>query len=352
MNAAATPLRRAQRSIVGPVYDALFFLLAPAIAFGLGYVLHASGAPDVLTFFGGEDRPVVDIALGVLIQAHLVAVFARSHLDPPTFRRFPIRFVVVPLALYAALLTSAWVTAASIVVATFWDVYHSGAQTFGLARIYDQRAGRVDDAFSRRLDFLVNQALYAGPIAAGVTLSGHIDSFESFLDAPGPLAAMLATVPTRYETIRASVSTAVLAVGAMILLAYVVHQVVRYRRGESISPESAFLVASTGVVSLVSWGLNPFGEAFFIMNVFHAVQYLALIHASETPRLARRFLGSDTRAARGTVLVAFLALVFGYGVFVEWLDPSRHALWSLTMVVSLMHFWYDGFLWSVRRGEA
>jgi len=27
-------------------------------------------------------------------------------------------------------------------------------------------------------------------------------------------------------------------------------------------------------------------------------------------------------------------------------------LWAITMVVSLMHFWYDAFVWSVRRAEA
>ena len=26
-------------------------------------------------------------------------------------------------------------------------------------------------------------------------------------------------------------------------------------------------------------------------------------------------------------------------------------LWAATMVVSLMHFWYDGFIWSVRRRD-
>lgn len=339
-------------AIVTPAYDAFFFLLAPTIAFGLGAMLHAADAARFLADFGGEDRPILDIALGVLIHAHLVAVFARSHLDRSIFRRFPIRFVVVPLLLYAGLVASEWLTAVSIVLATFWDVYHSGAQTFGLARIYDRRAGRTDDPVSRRLDFLMNQVLYAGPIAAGVTLSGHLDSFEAFADVPGPLAARLAGVPSRYEPFRTTVAHAIWAIGAAILIVYVVHQILRYRRGEPMSPKAAFLLASTGFVSLTSWGLNPFGEAFFVMNAFHAVQYLALIHATETPKIARRFLGRDTPIARSLVLAAGLALALGYGLFVEWLDPSRQALWSVSMVVSLMHFWYDGFLWSVRRGEA
>jgi hypothetical protein len=27
------------------------------------------------------------------------------------------------------------------------------------------------------------------------------------------------------------------------------------------------------------------------------------------------------------------------------------ALWAITMVVSLMHFWYDAFVWSVRKAD-
>ena len=39
------------------------------------------------------------------------------------------------------------------VLAAFWDVYHSGAQTFGFARLYDQRAGNPP-AEGRVLDFV------------------------------------------------------------------------------------------------------------------------------------------------------------------------------------------------------
>jgi hypothetical protein len=36
---------------------------------------------------------------------------------------------------------------------------------------------------------------------------------------------------------------------------------------------------------------------------------------------------------------------------VQALDSDRTALWALTMVVSLMHFWYDAFVWSVRKSQ-
>jgi hypothetical protein len=47
----------------------------------------------------------------------------------------------------------------------------------------------------------------------------------------------------------------------------------------------------------------------------------------------------------------FLGSVLAYGVAAELLDPDLESLWALTLVVSLMHFWYDGFIWSVGRQQ-
>jgi hypothetical protein len=43
--------------------------------------------------------------------------------------------------------------------------------------------------------------------------------------------------------------------------------------------------------------------------------------------------------------------VLAYGFLAELVDSRRQALWAVTIVISLMHFWYDGFVWSVRRQE-
>ncbi|HEU5056854.1 MAG TPA: hypothetical protein VFU21_10035, partial [Kofleriaceae bacterium] len=51
----------------------------------------------------------------------------------------------------------------------------------------------------------------------------------------------------------------------------------------------------------------------------------------------------------GRVLAAggFVGSVLVYGFGVQLIRPDMDVLWALTMVVSLMHFWYDGFIWSV-----
>ena len=50
-------------------------------------------------------------------------------------------------------------------------------------------------------------------------------------------------------------------------------------------------------------------------------------------------------------LVAFLLVAFGYGYFSEVSSGQTRLTANLVIVVSLMHFWYDGFIWSVRKQQ-
>jgi hypothetical protein len=124
-----------------------------------------------------------------------------------------------------------------------------------------------------------------------------------------------------------------------------------HRRGHRVSPLKVYLVASTGLCSIYTWGFNSWGEAFFIMNLFHAVQYLALVWAMEKRRIMSRLRVSEGPRGKAVALAVFLGAVLSYGVGAELLDADFRTLWAITIVVSLMHFWYDGFVWSVSKKQ-
>ncbi len=65
------------------------------------------------------------------------------------FHSYPLRFTVVPIALFLAMWSSVWIAVSVSVLVTWWDVYHLGLRTFGLGRIYDSRAGNSAE-FGRR----------------------------------------------------------------------------------------------------------------------------------------------------------------------------------------------------------
>jgi hypothetical protein len=138
-------------------------------------------------------------------------------------------------------------------------------------------------------------------------------------------------------------------IGGTLFVAYYLyawHRLVR--RGCKVSRQKVFLLASTGLCSVWSWGFNPFAMAFVIMNLFHAVQYLALVWWTERENMVRIFSVGRFRRRKGLALGLFLAATLSYGYFVQAIHPTWTALWAVTLVVSLMHFWYDGFVWSVR----
>ncbi len=316
-----------KRYLVSPAYDWTFFILPPLAALALGIAIAGTAVTDGVFTVAGQETTLAELGLGALIHAHLVAVLFRSHGNPTIRRRYPLRFFVVPPLLWIAIVTSSWLAITATVVATFWDVWHSGAQTFGFARIYDRNAGNPPE-LGRRLDYWLNQLLYAGPILAGATLMDHVAVLEDYEDG------FFSTIPARAGGASGALTIAVLVACTVFVAFYVAYYVLAARRGYRVSAPKVALLAITGLCSIYTWGWNSWGEAFFIMNLFHAVQYLALVWAMEKPRA-----------------IVFFGPVLAYGVWAQLLDSDRRALWAVTMVVSLMHFWYDGFVWSVRRKE-
>jgi len=333
-----------KRYIVGPAYDWAFFLLPPLASLLVGIALSGTFLASDAYTFNGEVDTLSGFAIGTIIHAHLVAVAFRSHGNPSIRRLYPIRFIVVPIALWLAIVLSPWLAAATTVVATFWDVWHSGAQTFGFGRIYERNHGTSPEV-GRRLDFWLNQVLYAGPVLAGVTLADHVESFDSFKDVG---VAVFATVPARVDALHRTIAWGVLAVGAGFIAFYVASYIRLARQGYRPSWLKIWLTASTALVSVYTWGFNSWGQAFLIMNLFHAVQYIALVWAMEKKRIcAVMRLPNRPNLALGL----YLGSVVAYGFGAQILNADLTKLWAITMVVSLMHFWYDAFVWSVRKAQ-
>ena len=331
--------------LISPAYDWAFFLLPPLISLLLGIVLSSTSFSQRRFFIGESEQTGTRFAVGILIHAHLVAALLRSHGNPAIRRLHPLRFFVVPILLFLAIRSSAWIALSSTVVAVWWDVWHSGAQTFGFGRIYDRNAGNPSDV-GRRLDYWLNHLLYAGPILGGVTLGDHLVQLDGYQEL-GTL--LFANVPMHAVNGRRGLAIAVLSIGTLYLIFYVASYLRLWRKGYRVSPLKVFLFATTGACSIYTWGFNSWGEAFFIMNLFHAVQYLALVWATEGSQLAARlgWLGRH----RAAVCTLYLLLLLLYGLGAEVVGLKQPTLWSITMVVALLHFWYDGFIWSVGKKQ-
>jgi hypothetical protein len=321
--------------------DWIHLVLAPVWALALGLALGLTPlAKWKLTAFGLTGSPV-DAFLGSFIMAHLVIVFFRSHANAEVRTLHPVRFWIVPPALLILLVVSEPARTMAAALAVWWDVYHSSLQTFGIGRIFDHKAGNDPEA-GRRLDWMLNLLLYVGPILGGASFVYHASPLYS-LEAGAWAQALVFHQP--------KIRLIVIAAGLLFLVLYLETYAALVEKGYRPPREKVALHLGTAAVSVWAWGFNPLGMALFIMNFFHAWQYFALVW-----RYERVNIGAVLRVPKGPLsrALSFAGLVglgFLYGAVFGVLGELSNKALAATLVVSLMHFWYDGFIWSVRKNQ-
>jgi hypothetical protein len=347
-SAAPRAASRSSAFIVSPWYDLTFFLASPVLALVLGGLISGSVVANRPLMLGGHySSTLVSCFIGTFIMSHLFLVFFRSHLNPTIFKSHPLRFTVVPLTLFMAMNYSLWFAVAVGVVATWWDVYHSSLQTFGIGRIYDMKRGN-DALVGRQLDRWLNLYIYAGPILAGATLMDHVEDFDSFRDVG---SVFFAAIPALVESNSSYLTWGVVGTGVPFLM-YYIYSYWRYsQQGYSVSYQKVALLVTTGIVSIYTWGFNTFGEAFFIMNFFHAWQYFAIVWWSEKKNMTHRFRLDNFSWGPAVMFSIFIGIAVAYGFWAETFDTQSAIMFNLVIVVAIMHFWYDGFIWSVRKKQ-
>ncbi len=355
---ANTNSRAPSGFIAGPISDTIFLIAAPLLGVLVLLPFHLSPIMNypleqVGSYFYATT--LKDAFMGVVISSHLVIVFFRSHGNPRVFRRHPIRFTVVPAFLLTAMLLSPAVVAVVGILSIWWDVYHSSLQTFGIGRIYDQKRGN-DLQVGRRLDFVLNLLIYAGPIVGGASLFLHIANHDRYLgNMPALGEALFDQIPVSASIYGRYVTLALLAFAIPFCVYYVYAYWRLQRRGYRVSFQKVFLLASLVPVSIVCWGFNSFAEAFFVMNFFHSWQYFFLVWHTEGRDLTQLFRLSRFRYGSQAALAVYVFVGVGFGVWATfpWLSLhfTDHTMLSILMTVAILHFWYDGFIWSVRKGH-
>jgi len=344
--------------IAGPVLDRIGIIYAPLLALLLGIIIYASPLRYQQIQIGTHQDRTSNLFILCFIYAHLFLVFFRSHGNPAIFRQYPVRFVAAPILLFLSMLSSNWIAASVAVLAVSWDVYHSCMQTFGIGRIYDARAGN-DPNIGRQLDQGLNLLLYAGPILAGTSLMLHVQLVTPHSGEPhSDQSLFFSAVPAFAMQYQRVLTRLILCVGIPYLAWYVFSYWRLRRSGYCVSFEKVALLVSTGCCSIYTWGFNSFGQAFFIMNFFHALQYFVIVWKTEGTNLQGRMGLGGKSWGRLPTLLGFLGIATAFGVWGGLISKQNDASpeqydvsFCIITVVAIMHFWYDGFIWSVRKKE-
>jgi len=335
-------LRDPARCIGSPMFDALLFWGCPVLAMlfvaawlGLASLLPSAqelSATGYLGFFSA-----------VLTYAHLVAVVPRAYGNAEVFEAHRIKLIVVPVVLLAALVFSPVCFVIGAVLTVFWDVHHSAMQNFGLARIYDLRAGNSPTQL-RISDMRLNWMLYVGPLAAGAALPFHLSALGQFSDVGW---SEIASLPGVLEGKLGLIAGLAIA-GWFTAIGWSVFDYARaIRSGYRLPAHKLAMMLSSGLVSLVAWGFCSPAFALAAINIYHALQYFALVWLKEG-RTMQGLTGLTARRALDAFLVFCAIAALGYQVATQ---ANIHWLLAPFIACSLLHFWLDGFVWSVRKRQ-
>ncbi len=342
--------------IVSPWWDLSYVVVTPLAIVPIVLILSRH-------WFTPEQISLAAISFASL--GHHLPGFMRAYGDRELFRRFPWRFLLVPILVFAvALLFSPpqWLAGrldlpwrhlhGLELILLFWGTWHGLMQTFGFMRIYDVRRGQNNPHTARLDHWLCFMMFTAGVVFSDVRMFGVSNAMWQ--------TGLPIFSPPWLEAIRWIVGS----VGVVVLLLYAMDLFRIRQRGESIGWIKLLLAGTTGWFYWYTGRLSTnllIGLAMF--EIYHAVQYNAIVwiyNCKLLKRVGERFglLGFLFRD-RWTMLGVYLAAIGAYSsirllaggangpVYFAAGGDAYQWLMALFVTSSTLHFYFDGFIWKV-----
>jgi hypothetical protein len=327
--AATSPARPMKTWLVGPWFDLLFMAnLAWPIAV-LVALLHPLD----------ETNPISLFQIYFLSTPHRWITLVLVFCDSERFWKEPIRFGGIGLLLIgfglalvgvAGLMPFAANSLMLLMMLDYvWNAWHFGSQHAGISRIYG-RLTRPEQSqphaeFEKMaIRVLVLWVFFRLAIHIGATTEygDNVRWLTPWLGWIDPLAL----IPAAVLLVREFTAYRPQCLGRLCYIASVV------------ALYSAQLLA-------IRHDAGPLMIAFFFAGaIFHAVEYLAVCNWSVQKRTTGIWRYQITRT--GLALVVFMALIGAANYLVN--AQSVYALTLVTLLVSLLHYAYDGIIWKAK----
>lgn len=297
-------------------------------------------------FFADDDVFLVISTFGA--GGHHAPGLMRAYGDRKLFRRFWLRFTIVPIAtLTIFLMFSLQQLPGVTLILVVWGLWHFLMQTYGFGRIYDAKVGAADVR-----NHYIDLALCIG--WAGLCV----------LYAPGRLSYFLSLALQSGLTFTLSVPLSSLRLfwlGATmaVTMVFVADLLRRLAVGKPVNLAKFTLFAVTfSFFWLCGVGIRNLLLGIAMFELFHDVQYLAIVWLFNRNRAEKdASAGAFIRFLfRPGFVGLYVGMVIAYG-FVAFAaktltsDLFQHVLLSLIATSNVMHFYYDGFIWKVREPE-
>lgn len=356
--------------------DALFIIAAPLISFAWALAFASRfGAEVVLAIFA-----VVNIA-------HHMPTFIRIYGDRDLLRRFRWSLLlgpVVPLSLAMCVVSYVVIGGYDMtnifylmLILILWDPWHFLRQHYGFMRIYDSE-NRVRREVSARMDFLICATWFAYIMVATLDWLPNL-LYDTYRLHGFPLLFLFDN--GAYDVVQ-RLSFAVALAGTVTYLGYLVWC---RAHGHFVSPAKLMLLIITFGVMYATYVPNQliirlipdwnFALGFAVLGMVHSTQYMAIVWKynrglSAREGAARSGIFRELFGRGGwNVATTYVVVCLIYGVLLGFPPPksfgtqpgvdSVHAgarwltgvLFALGFTSTLLHYYYDGFIWKIRHKE-
>lgn len=331
--------------IISRAGDLFFFIGTPLIC--LGILLLASQTYDS-----------ADIALFVLAffaVGHHLPGLMRAYGERELFARYKARFVITPF-LVAALV--GWSVfngyLGFFIFLALWDLWHFFMQHFGFMRIYEIKRRRPTLS-SARLDWLLSAAWLGYVVIA----SPHY--LINFLERCQRYGFGLYTwiSPEWVGWLRTGMGYATVG----ITLCYLFNLARERRRGVPIVWPKLAISAITFATAYYAYiALQDILLGYAVIAMAHDIQYYAIVwiynHGvlRRSEELGASFFRFLFRDGRFRIVLFYVALILAYGgIEVLARATQNYLVYDLVKVLiatsAFLHYYYDGFMWKVRKRE-
>lgn len=313
--------------LVSPLFDLLF--VSNVLCWPLAVVLSLQGFPGVM-------GPLTVFQIYFLSTPHRWITLLMVFFDTDRFWKEPVRFGGIGLSLIAGGLGLVWASSLFpqatsslmllMMVDYAWNAWHFAAQHAGIARIYGRLSGPDMDQKSVEFERMAIRLLVLWAFfRQAMHVSVQKEVFENVMSLlPG-----------------ISWLDPVLLIPALIVIAREIRDFHLGSRGRLAYLLSVVSLYTGQILAIRAESQIWMQSLFFGTAIFHSAEYLAVVNWSVQKRTTGIWQYQLTRTGAAVVVFMIVLGVANYAI-----NSATAYGWALlTLIVSLLHYAYDGMIW-------
>jgi len=286
-------------------------------------------------------------------RLHVVMTVFRSHLNPQIIKNRVIPIILVPTIVLTLYFSTHWFFKFIGIIVLYWDMWHSSMQIYGFSRIYDF-SNKDNTPHSQNIYFKFSEIIFAFSIVLiphflvlfSVSPAYYIEAADLFIGSESSnLNFVVNNMQLLYDFFY--------YLFILASLNYILSLIKRSKLNYHHDVRKYLLYFTVATASIVSAFRVTVLEMICLHNLYHAFQYYLSLYYFNKIKVNEKdgFLSSFLRSYyKPLFLISLLSVFFILFFYTDRVLelPLNSKTW---LIFSILHFYADGFIWSVSKNE-